>query len=65
MARYFVYCEKHGNIGGYYDTPNEASRYRRKHLINVPRPHGKVDVIEEYDINKYGKKQTMLRKYKT
>ena len=47
MAKYYAYCQKHGQIGGKYSNPDEASRQRKKHLLNVSGPHGTVDVIEE------------------
>ncbi len=64
MARYFLYCEKHGKIGRYYSDPDEASKGRKKYKRNSPGPHGKVEVIEEYSISKYGHVLVSLRKYR-
>jgi hypothetical protein len=64
MARYYAYCQKHGQIGAKYNNPNTAAEQLEKHLLNVSENHGKVDVIEEYLIEKYGQKLASLRKYK-
>ena len=64
MARYYAYCQKHKQIGGKYNNPDTAAEQLEKHLLNVPGNHGKVDVIEEYSIEKYGQKLTSLRKHK-
>lgn len=47
MAKYYVYCEAHGRLAPKYDTSDEASRAKKKHILNTPGPHGKVKVIEE------------------
>jgi len=64
MANYYVYCEAHGRIPGNYDTADAASKARREHIIEVPEPHGKVSVIEEYNQEKYGQTLKNLRQYR-
>lgn len=64
MAKYYVYCEKHGIIGDKYTNSNDAYAKREEHLLNVNPPHGKVDVIEEYSQEKYGQLLTYVRKFK-
>ena len=61
MKRYYVYCDDHGKTGRYYDEneKNEASRSRRKHVINNPGCRAKV--IEEYTYERYGKTFTGVR----
>jgi len=64
MAKYYVYCENHGVIGDNYSDANAASQVRTNHILNVTGPHGKVNVIEQREILKYGQKIFSLRKYK-
>ncbi len=64
MARYFVYCENHGQIGGFYSDPDRAAAKRRNYILSTPGPHGSVDVIEEYSRLRYGHNVINLRKYR-
>lgn len=64
MAKYYVYCEAHGQLSPNYDTADQASLARSQHLTNVPGPHGIVHVIEEFTQNKYGRTVIALRQYK-
>lgn len=65
MAKYYVHCEKHGRLGNSsYSDPNLASQERKKHILDVPEPHGAVNVIEEYEVEKYGQIVKSLRQYK-
>jgi len=64
MAQFYVHCEVHGKIEDYYSDPNNASRARTAHRMNIPKPHGTISVIEEYPREKYGQELITVRKYR-
>ncbi|KYG72789.1 hypothetical protein [Roseivirga echinicomitans] len=61
MAKYYVYCETHGRLTPDYNSADQASIARKKHIINTSGPHYRVNVIEEYAQKKYGQTIKNLR----
>ena len=63
MATYYVYCENHGVIGTTYNSKSEALAKRSEHIMEGDG-HGKVHVIEVYEVLSYGKMLEKRRKFK-